>query len=500
MGGVACGIGALALGACRAGPVAAQSGSVSGASPLPLPVEEIETPARLDEVSRFGAGFSGRISTRDGAVSASGLSTTARFGSWRVGATGWYGAGADGGSSVRSAAGEIEAARGRFHVVFGRVDVSGPGVLFGERLELLSRTSRLPFARAGTPDFVPASSVRGLDGAAVSWRQAGATGSGDAARESWSAWAFAGRSRRGSSDEPAPLGATGALLPIGGSTLLAPSMGWSGGSVVASLAARTRSDAWDAGIEATVSRAGFAALADVGFSSPPFRWRGRWRYREGDARPIAGEVSAEAHSRLARVVVRASGGAFGATGAVERRELEARLGTSRGLGPLSVRLGRTGTTGFTAADGFTARHERYAVVDLEVARAAGRVFAVTATRRERGSESGSKVGTSAGGRLGLTWRRRARLEIRVEAVRAKADAPAWSSGVFAGGATALRSRTRAGVAASARGEIRAGTWRLGGVVEGREDERGRGTTAATLWIEKSIPFFADGNETRTSRG
>ena len=497
MGGVACGIGALALGACRAGPVAAPSGSVSGGSPLPLPVEEIETPARLDEVSRFGAGLSGRISTRDGAVSASGFSAAARFGSWRLGATAWYGAGADGGSSVRAAAGEIEAARGRFHAVLGRVDVRGPGVLLGERLELLSRTSRLPFARAGTPDFVPASSVRGLDGAGVSWRKAAAR---DAAHASWSGWAFAGRSRRGTSDEPVPLGATGVLLPIGRSTLLAPSMGWGGGSVTVSLATRTRSDAWDAGIEGAVSRAGLAALADVGFSSPPFRWRGRWRYREGDARPIAGEVSAEAHSRLARVVVRASGGASGATGAVERRELEARLGTSRGLGPLSVRLGSTGTTGFTAAEGFTERRERYAVADLEVARAAGRAFAVTATRRERVSESGTKAGTSAGGRLGLTWRRRARLEIRVEAVRAKADAPAWSSGVYAGGATALRSRTRAGVAASARGEIRAGTWRLGGVVEGREDERGRGTTAATLWIEKSIPFFTDGTETRTSRG
>ncbi|HET9253178.1 MAG TPA: hypothetical protein VFP58_13780, partial [Candidatus Eisenbacteria bacterium] len=299
--------------------------------------------------------------------------------------------------------------------------------------------------------------------------------------------------------EPA-LAAAGAVLPVGGAALLAPSLGWSGGSVTASVAARTRSDAWDAGIEAAVSPAGFAALADAGVSAPPFRWRGRWRFREGDARPMAGEVSAEASSRAARVVVRASGAAAGATGAVERRELEARLGTGRGPGPLRVKVGRTRTTGFTVADGFTERLERYAVMDLEVARASGRVFAVTATRRERASASGGNTGTSAGGRLGLTWRRRGTLEVRVEAVRAEADAPAWSSGVYAGGAAALRSRTRPGVAASARGEVRAGAWRLGGVVEGREDERGRRATAGTFWIEKSIPFFEGGTDTRTSRG
>lgn len=486
--GLACGACALVLGASRPEPGIAQP-----RAQLPLPVEEIEGPERLDEVSRSGAsGLSGRVSTRDGAISASGLSVAVRSGSWRAGATGWYGAGTDDGSSVRSAAGEIVAARGRIDAVFGRIDVRGPSVLFGERLDLVSRTSRLPSARVDAPDLVPASSAwtRGLDGVGVSWRPAPTS----------RAWAFAGRRRAGSSDEAVPLAASGAVLPIGRSALLAPSVGWSDGSVVASLAARTGSDAFDAGIEVALSRAGFAALADAGVSTPPFRWRGRWRYREGDARPVAGEVSAEATSRLARVVVRVSGGASGATGAVERREIEARLGTSRGLGPLSVRLGRTGSTGFTAADGFTERRERYAVVDLEVARASGRVFAVIATRRDRMSETGTKAGTSAGGRLGLTWRRRARLEIRVEAVRAETDAPAWSSGVYAGGATALRSRSRPGVASSARGDVRLGRWRLGGVVEGREDERGGRATAATLWIEKVIPFLADGTETRTSRG
>jgi hypothetical protein len=158
------------------------------------------------------------------------------------------------------------------------------------------------------------------------------------------------------------------------------------------------------------------------------------------------------------------------------------------LGPLSFRLGRTGATGFTASDGWTERRERYAVLDLTVARASSRVLSVVATRRERETGSGRSAGTSAGGRLDLTWRRRGRLGIRVEAVRAEPGAPAWSGGVTASGSTALRSRTRPGIAASARGEARAGSWSLGGVVEGREDERGRVTTAATIWIERRIPF------------
>lgn len=460
---------------------------------LPLPVEEIESAERLDE-TRSCAAFSGRVSVRDGSLVSSGVSAAMRRGSWGAGATVWHRAGsaAPGEAAVISATGELDAARGRVRAVIGRVGVRGMGVLFGERLGTSSRAARLPSARAALLESAAPSGARsrGLEGAAATWRP-------HPGARSASLWALAGRWSDGSaSAEPEPLAALGAVVPLGASAVAAPAVGMRSGSLTASVAARTASGSWDGGVEAVASRAGFALLADAGVSAPPFRWRGRWRYRAGDTRPTAGEVSAEARSRHGRLALRVSGGASGATGATERRELEGRLGSRRGAGPLSFRLGRASTTGFTAADGFTERRERYVVLDLTVARAEGRAFSVTATRRERATEQGGRTGASAGGRLELAWRRRGRLEIRVEAVRVEAGASAWSSGVFAGGATALRSRTKAGVAASARGEIRTGGWRLGGVVEGREDEAGRHATAATVWIERWIPFITRGIGTR----
>jgi hypothetical protein len=459
-----------------------------GTLPLPLPVEDIDSPERLDEVPRSGAAFSGRVSAREGALPRWSASAAAVYGDWWAGATFGY----DADAALRRVTGEIHQSRVGVTAVVGSVDVRGLGALFGERLEVASRAARLPSARATAPEMGPPASARtrGLVGAALSWhRPASVTGA--------SVWAFGGRWNDGTpSAEPERLAGLGAVVPIGASAIAAPAVGVRSGALTGSLSMRTRSDAWDAGVEAVGSRVGFAALADAGVSAPPFRWRGRWRFRSGDARPIAGEILAEAGWRLARVAIRVSGGASGATGAVERRELEGRIGTRRGLGPLSFRLGRSGTTGFTAADGFTERRERYAVMDLGVARAAGRAFSVTATRRERETERGARAGTSAGGRLDLTWRRRARLEIRVEAVRAEPGASAWSSGVYAGGSTALRTRTRSGVAASARGEARVGSWSLGGLVEGREDELGRQATAATIWIERRIPFLTRGIETR----
>jgi hypothetical protein len=171
-------------------------------------------------------------------------------------------------------------------------------------------------------------------------------------------------------------------------------------------------------------------------------------------------------------------------------ELECRL-AARGMGPITLRAGRSRTDGFSAASGATVRTERYAVLDASIARSAGRGLSLLATRRERESAEGVRLGSSLGGRIDLVWRRRGRLEVFVEAARADiAGGAAWGSGLFAGGSTALRSRTRPGVAASARGALRLGRWQLGGLVEGREDERGRRASAATIWIQRAMPAVA----------
>ena len=491
--GFALGGGLCALLAAASPPPSASAPSAGEAPEIPLPVEEIESPERLEE-RPIGLGLSGRVSIRD-SLTAWSVGAVGTRGSWSVGSRVGYGPG----MRLHAATAVIVERHAGVHVALGSVAVRSAGVLFGERLGLASRAARLPSVRSEPPSMgAPGSAVSpGVEGAAVSWMAREAVRGAPRDRCVASAWAFAGRwSQPDSSGRRERLAAAGAVLGIGPSMVVAPVLGIRSGLPTGSVSVRTGTEAWDLGVEALASRAGFSALADAGVSAPPFRWRGQWRFRAGETRPIAGQVSAEVAWRPARVVVRASGGASGATGAVERREVEGRIGTGRGFGPLSFRLGSTGTTGFTAADGFTERRERYALLDLTVARGGGRAFGVVMTRRERETEDGTRSGTSAGGRLDLTWRRRGRLEVRVEAVRAEPGASAWSSGLYAGGATALRSRSRPGVAASARGEVRAGNWRLGGVAEGREDERGRQAVAATLWIEQGIPFLTRGIETR----
>lgn len=57
-----------------------------GTLPLPLPVEEIESPERLDEVPRADAGCSGRVSVRDGSLLSSGVAGRVELGAWAAGA------------------------------------------------------------------------------------------------------------------------------------------------------------------------------------------------------------------------------------------------------------------------------------------------------------------------------------------------------------------------------------------------------------------------------
>jgi hypothetical protein len=154
-------------------------------------------------------------------------------------------------------------------------------------------------------------------------------------------------------------------------------------------------------------------------------------------------------------------------------QLEGRLAVA-GQGPLLFRIGRSGA-------------QRFAVLDATVARGRGRALALLATRRERLTPGeATRAGTSLGGRLDLARRGAGGLELLVEAVRADpaSGAAAWSSTVYATGATTLRSLTRPGVAASARGWIRVGRITLGGLVSSMEAVPGRHATQATIWMER----------------
>ncbi|HET9939801.1 MAG TPA: hypothetical protein VFR25_01735, partial [Candidatus Eisenbacteria bacterium] len=157
-----------------------------------------------------------------------------------------------------------------------------------------------------------------------------------------------------------------------------------------------------------------------------------------------------------------------------------------GYGPLSFRIGSARTESFSNAAGFHASIERYAVAEMQVARADGRTLTLLASRRDKETVAGVRRGSSLGGRLSLAWRERATLEIQLEGIRAVRDGAAWSSGLYASGATALLTTARPGVAATARGAWKLGRWTLGGLVEQRDDVSGERATAASIWVGREL--------------
>jgi len=364
--------------------------------------------------------------------------------------------------------------------VAGRVRARGTGSLFLEEVGLSTRASRVPAARAGAPVLEPPTSAatRSIEG--IAFDRAGRPGSSLPG-----AWIIAGRR----SEDGARIGALGAggAFDRGSWSLAAGAIGRDPtGAVAFELRSAQAVSAW----ELALARGGVAALVSAERAAGPLRIRGRWRHRAAETRQAACELSVEGGSRVARAKLHASGGRSGPIGAIGRVELECRL-APRGPGPITLRAGRSRTDGFSAASGATVRSERYAVLDASIARSDGRGLSLLATRRERESAGRIRIGSSLGGRVDLTWRRRGRLEIFVEAARTDlAGGAAWGSSLFAGGSTALRTRTRPGVAASARGALRLGRWQLGGLVEGREDERGRRASAATIWIQRAMPAVA----------
>jgi hypothetical protein len=453
------------------GIAAAQADSAAGGPAwLPLPVEDIDRPELLDELLAPELGFMVRADLRDGAlrqarsaVEASAAGLTARV------------------SLLAGARGETQAVTGalrgtRLGIDAGRLAPRGMAPLVAEELKIASRSGRVPPPRLRGPVFgAPASSAGQLvDGAAIAWR--GALVNGPAI------WAV--RARR--VDDGEALSALG-LGFRGGRVATGITLGRAGGSGVAdlSLELRTREGRGVLAMEAARGRSGTAVIALVARSAGPLRVQGRWRWRSWELRGVASEIGGEVGSRRARLRLRLAGNPSGATGSTSRAELEGRL-VPPGQGPLAFRIGSSRSESFSNTAGFHTAFERYAVAEMEVARAGSRTLTLLASRRDKETDAGVRRGSSLGGRLGLAWRERGTLEIQLEGIRADQDGAAWSSGLYAGGAIALRTYTRPGIAASARGALRLGRWTLGGLVEERDGASGERVTAASIWIGREL--------------
>jgi hypothetical protein len=450
------------------GYASAQADSAAGGPAwLPLPVEDIDQPELLDELFTPELGLVVRADLKDGALRQARSAV-------EVSAAGVIA----GMSLLTGARGETEAVTGfvrtaRLEIDAGRLAPRGLSTLAAEQLELSSRSGRVPPPHLRGPAFgAPVSPAGALvDGAAIAWRTD--------ARRGMALWALHGTRV----DDDTAVRALGA--GVRGRRAAASVTLGRAGRAVGDLAAELRMREGRLAVEAARGASGTAVIAMIARSSGPLRVQGRWRWRSRELRQVASEIAGEAGSRRARLRLRLAGNPSGATGSSSRAELEGRLAPA-GYGPLSFRIGSARTESFSNAAGFHASVERYAVAEMQVARADGRTLTLLASRRDRETIAGQRRGSSLGGRLSIAWRQRATLEIQLEGVRAVKGGAAWSSGLYAGGATALRTTTRPGVAASARGALRLGRWTLGGIVEQRDDASGARATAASIWIGRRL--------------
>ena len=465
---------------CAAQPAAdSASGSAAGSQAsstageifwLPLPVEEIETPDELDDGRAGELGFYASATAREGRAQVRRIEAAMAGGSVdaRVSILG-------GVERAQAWTVGLESPRSRLGVRAGRITAGAAGMAFAETVGLARRASRVPMARADALAFSASAGVSSpaIEGIAITRPPRSARLGG---------WMVAGRRM----DDGAQITAAGAAAaaPWGSWGVAAGTLDGrraAGAAVVARFAQTTT------GAEASVGPHGPVALVSVESGGGGLRVRGRWRYRRSDARPATAELTAETGSRRARCRMRAIQGPSGATGSVGRIEVEGTLAAGA-AGPTTLRLGRSRTDGFSAAEGATLRLERYAVLETTVARSGGRRLSMLATRRERELSGGLRTGTSLGATLDLNWRRRGALQLVVEATRVDAaGGSAWGNGFFAGGATSLESRSRPGVSVSARGTVRVGRWNAGGLLQGREEASGRRATAATVWIQRALP-------------
>ena len=445
----------------------AQADSAAGGPAwLPLPVEDIDQPELLDELFTPELGLMIRADFKDRALRQARSAVEASAAGWIAGV-----------SLLSGARGETEAVTGfartdRLGIDAGRLAPRGLSPLVAEELELMSRSGRVPPPRLRGPAFgAPVSSTGGLvDGAAI----AGRTRRGPAL------WALHGtRVEDGAAVSALGAGARGRR--VAGSV----AVGRSAGRAVVDLAAEWRRREGRVAVEAARGASGTAVIAMIARSAGALRVQGRWRWRSRDLRGVASEIAGEAGSRRARLRLRLAGNPSGATGSSSRAELEGRIAPAK-RGPLSFRIGSARTESFSNTAGLHASVERYAVAEMQVARADGRTLVLLASRRDKETIAGVRRGSSLGGRLTLAWRERATLEIQLEGIRAVKDGAAWSSGLYAGGATALRTTTRPGVGASARGALKLGRWTLGGLVEQRDDASGARATAASIWVGREL--------------
>ena len=439
---------------------------------LPLPVEDIESPERLEEGATFETATVARLTVRDGATLLRHVTLATRSAGVELGlAIDQPARGLRTGTFVARSRGP----GGMF--LAGRIGSRATGSLFSEFIGLARRAGRVPVARAELPTLEAPAGVSSpaVDGAG--FRVDPRPG-----RFHPAFWGLAGRD----AGHGIPAAAFGILIGNSPRARGGVSMGARGRDRAVSGIVRIAGPAFRLGAEGALARNRRAALLSVETARSALRLGARWRYRSADARPVSCEITAAAGTRMTRTLVRVSGVPSGPYGTLERAEIESRLTDPEGR-TFSIRCGRSAATGFSAASGPTERRERYLVLDATLARTDGRGFSVFASRRVREADApAGRRGATLGGRLELTAPDgRATLLLLVEADRADlAGGEAWGTDLFGGGAVALRARTRSGVHSAARGSVRMGRWRFGGLVESREDASGRSVAAGTLTLER----------------
>jgi len=451
---------------------------------LPLPVEEIDRPERLERESGGSSALSLRCDVKGGRVLLRRAAAAHVRGACRVDVEAAL-------DAAGRAAFALAASRERFQIAAGRVGIREGPTLLEEWIGSRRHSSRIPPPAMRASSFEPAgASSPSIEG--VGLRQEAAAGGA-----AWGVWCVAGRfvenheyrsrtaalgARFGRNGSAAHL-AAGFLRDVGPSaTRAAVSIGWTARRSGAGVLPR------GAAAELLFAPRGVSTLFSAWGAAGPLEAACRWRRRAGEARATAGEATVEGGPRDARVRFRVSGGPSGASGSVSRVELECRLGT-----PVPAAL-RGGETRWDQAPPVgpaeaVVKRERFWVLEATVARSNRRTLAILASRRERSLPSGWREGSGFGGRLGMASRR-GQLEILIQATRAAAGGSAWGSAFYAAGPVALRSWSRPGIWAAARGSLRFGRWTAGGVVESREDDAGGGTTAASFWIQRTLPAAA----------
>jgi hypothetical protein len=438
---------------------------------LPAAREELESAERLDEPPD-DARDRGAVLARVGR-SASGAWEARRFtASWRTGTTNAGPATRELSASVLGADGRLRPtltlAAGAARLAAGRLAGERAPWLLARRLGLARSYARVPEARAAPLRAAApvGASAEAADGVAAEWEG-----------RRLHPWALAGRG----APDGSPLAAAGltARARRGDGAVAA---GWSAARPFLSLAAEWRGEWAVTSVEALLARGGPAVLATVTSRRSGMEWWCRYRYQPGEARPAAGETGVAARGRRggARLTWRAWTPASRTDNGALELEGTAALGAGR---VLRARVGERAGTAQTGAASWAAggmSHERYALLDVTLARAGSRSLAFLASAR-RGPGPG-RTGRLLGARLRAGAEGSSRLTLLVQASRTDAGAAALGAELTASGQSTLAERSRSGVALAARGVARRGPLELGGVWEREEGAGGARPRSASVWV------------------